>query len=257
MRFDVLPSSDVLTKDYKTVIEFAKYASTSVDSSIIRKRYMKHVPHKTDDWSRHWARDRWFMFDGLPRFLRDDVNSEPVNPDSALMAAIELWEEMKLDADRAMDRIISYEISYEATKKLPEWLRNENAFEYIEMLHNSRMEHAAKLRLEEENRRAQLKKDQAKNKWTKYSWTAGTRVVTTVNGLNPKDITVVDTRGIPPHMLIQMQRDKQLKGLEIQERWTKFRSGSAYTNKKDIQDDIDNTPPLKFHPVNIKRGKNY
>lgn len=242
---------DRIKKDYETVATYAKQAATCVDKRLHDKAFRRQVPYKTPfEESRHWGRDKWFMFDALPREFRDDVNNDPGKVDENLKAAIELWQMITEEAVKAMDRIVGYEASL---SKIPDWLRSvpSNELALIEQMRAARIAEAERVAAE---RKRQWAEQEAKRKRDEErsirvgGWYSYHRMK---DGTPLSKVDVVDMRGIPPHL----QREMMAKTKPVE-----FEKVSFYVPPKVVKPDydaIDNKPPDKIHPVHVARGRNH
>lgn len=250
---------DRVRDSYSIVIDYARQKATAVDYKLWDKAFKRHVPYKTPfKESRHWGRDRWIMFDGLPKEFRDMVNHDPKNPDDALDAAIELWRAVELDAMNAMDRIVQYENNSVAISKLPEWLRGESQ-RVCELVHALRYQrillHEGQKREAQEREIEREKRLERERKRERRFFAGGYRSYYTLDDdTKLSDAEILDPRGIPPHeyrRLVAEARELRFK------KHTYYVPPQWYTVDKKKAEEIDNKPPAKIHPVHVSRGRNF
>jgi hypothetical protein len=202
-------------------------------------------------------RVHWGMFESLPRSLRDVVNNDPGHVEDNLTAALEMWKEMIVQAEKAMDRIIGYEkaVAYRGLD-LPMWLIQEKTEELdtIIKLKAEREAEAARLaaeRKQQEKDAADARKhamDRERRYGGAYAyWTAN-------NGTDLAKVEVVDTRGLPPHIA----REMIAKATPLKfERHTFYVAPGKGKMTEERADKLDNAPPAKIHPTHMKRGRNF
>ena len=263
MREGSLPIPSAIVADYKTVAEYAQEKTTAVPDDIIRKRFMKHVAAKTNpEISRHWGRDYWYAFDSLPRTLRDIVNDATNNPDNELISAIEYWASITDKAEAAMDRIVRYEHTIDRIDSLPDWLK-EVSIEEIELIKRLKAERLAKyveILAEQERQRKERERLERSNRQQKFTrYTPPTKMeYYTINGKRPEEIEEeIRLMRVPPHIARELLAAKLVTKLDIaRHTYTREAGFRTYDSAKEA-DKIDNTPPLKFHPIQVKRGRNY
>jgi hypothetical protein len=240
-----------IRKDYETVAEYAKLATTCIDKRLHDKSFRRQIPYKTPfEESRHWGRDKWFMFDSLPKQFRDDVNNDPGKVDDNLKSALELWNEVVEDAMKAMDRIVAYE---RALDDVPDWLKTVPSAELdlIRDLKAARIAEAEKRAAEHKSRMEELAKKRAREEERAIKiggWYSYHRMK---DGTPLSKVEVVDMRGIPPHL----QREMMAKSKSVE-----FEKVSFYVPPKVVKpnyDAIDNKPPDKIHPNHVARGRNH
>lgn len=262
MRID-FPSNDAIERDYRILAEYATAAATCISADIIRKRFMKHVPEITKNHSRHWGRDRWYLLDCLPKYLRDMVNDDPSNPDDALFAAVDLWNDTVRNAEIVMDRIVKYEEAAGVIDSYPDWLKSIEAseFDVIRKLRAIRLEHAERLRAEKEReRREREEKEKNFRSVKERRYIASTVMedwrVRIGNERLRLDEIQHDVRimKLPPHLAREELRKRTMTVEKVT--WVRPPIIQTYDAGK-VADAIDNAPPLKFHPIEIKRGRNY
>jgi hypothetical protein len=255
-----LPASEVIARDYEILRHYGEEAATICPSDILRKRYLRHVPHKTEQHHLGWGRDHWIDFDSLPRSYRDMINDDPGHPDENLKVAWEMWRQEIELAERAMDRILRYESALQGIDTLPDWLKSADSkvLSVIRQMRDFRIAHDAKLKADRAavaaERAAQQKRDQERQqRWSRQH----DRVLYTGNhGVSLREITMFDTKGMAPHMVRAMMEAKIIEPLSFQvHRYSSLGHMASFTNA-DLKSKIDNRPPDKVHPQHFKRGKN-
>jgi len=250
-----------IIKDFKFLMAFGARAATVVDKKLINLRYQKHVPHMNRvDNSSIWTRDRWFAFDSLPRDLRDEVNYDPRDPNEALKAATELWEADKKEADRAAVRVANYESLLSQMSGEDEGARIIRQMIEERLAENRRLE-AERLAAEEARRKAEEERAKREAK-RRRRWVPPTEMVEyRINGQRLRDISrnvsVIDTRGIPPHLIYAAERAKMMERLKVTEHRYTRPGFYADSTEKDRAKKMDQEAPVKIHPVQLKRGRNF
>lgn len=241
---------DNIRSDYKVVENYATMAATAIIPEMHNKSFKKHIPYKTHEFARHWGRDKWSFFDGLPKEFRDMVNDDPISPDTALDAALVLWQDMTRDAERAMDRIIGYENSI---NNLPSWLTTNETKEMqiIRDLRAKREEMAR--RAEEEYKKAMQRRREQEAADRERSIRIGGwySYHTMKDGTRLSNVEVLDRRGMAPHVY---------RELLAKSKPAEFTKHSFYVAPKTVVPDydvIDNKAPEKINPMQIARGRNH
>lgn len=239
---------------YTAAINHIRVAKTCRSLEISRKGFKKHVPEKTQNWHMCWGRDKWIAFDMLPAKYRKEINEDLNDPDAALDFYVEVWKADVAAAVYMVDQIITMEGNAEALSSIPEMFRTLKDDEINAIMQLK----AERIKVMQEEERIEAEKQNMSHKKSRniriprYRNTEsyGLRMGNEVQPLEGVTQNITRLR-LPPHKMRELLPKKQVAEVVRYAGPVVKINNTQHDNKSN-----DSEPPLKFHPVMGKRGKN-
>jgi hypothetical protein len=265
MEFDKYTSVHLKCLFQKCLSHAAK-AITVVDPSLRPKRFKQHVKYETSEHDLIWGRDRWTKLESLPIEYRTLINEDKESPDQTLIVCCDLWQKECDDYMTNMQQIAEYGRRYKRGPDFIETIKTsdnplkyhndvEKILNYLQSWYDMSEQHL----IEEEELRKQkaMAEEESRRKAIDRRRCVGGSGFTTMHyfttraGTALTKVKMLDTSGLRPHE-IQKLKEAGIKPLSF----VSHNVPVMLDKKAPPLPDPDTLPPVKIHPIHLKRGRN-